>query len=316
MPDKQLDVLAIGNAIVDVIADADDAAIDRLGMPKGSMRLIDEAEATRLYEAMGPAREASGGSAANTVAGLAALGLRAGFVGQLGQDQLGEIFAHDIRSLGVEFDTPPRSDVGATGRCLILVTPDAQRTMNTFLGAAQMLDSASVDAARIAQAKILYLEGYLWDPAGPRAAMLAAMDAAREAETKVAFTLSDSFVVGRHRDDLLALVDAARIDIMFANEDEILQLAGTSELEAALDKLSAKLPTLVVTRSEKGAVALSGGQRAQVPAESIARLVDTTGAGDLFAAGFLAGQARGLGLERSLTLGAVAAAEVIQHYGA
>jgi sugar/nucleoside kinase (ribokinase family) len=244
------------------------------------------------------------------------LGLSAGFIGQVGSDQLGEIFSNDIRGLGVEFETPARSDVGSTGRCLILVTPDAQRTMNTCLGAAQRLDASSVDPKRIGEAKILYLEGYLWDPEGPRAAMHAAIDAARDADTKVAFTLSDSFVVGRHRDDLLALVEAARIDIMFANEDEILQLAGAGDLQAALDSLSAKLPTLVVTRSEKGAVATSGGQQAEVPAEPIERLVDTTGAGDLFAAGFLAGQARGLGLERSLKLGAVTAAEVIQHYGA
>jgi sugar/nucleoside kinase (ribokinase family) len=316
MPDKTLDVLAIGNAIVDVIADADDAFVAKLGMPKGSMRLIDEAEAARLYAAMGPAREASGGSAANTVAGLATLGLSAGFIGQLGEDELGQIFTHDIRSLGVAFDTPPRGDVGATARCLILVTPDAQRTMSTFLGAAQMLDSASVDPAHVAAARILYLEGYLWDPEGPRAAMHAAMDAARDGDTKVAFTLSDSFVVGRHRDDLLKLIEAARIDMLFANEDELKQLARSSDLDAALDHFAAKVPTLVCTRSEKGAVALGGGQRAEVPAEPVARLVDTTGAGDLFAAGFLAGQARGLGLERSLKLGAVAAAEVIQHYGA
>ncbi len=286
------------------------------GVPKGSMRLIDEAEATRLYEAMGPGREASGGSAANTVAGLAALGLRAGFIGQLGEDQLGEIFTHDIRSLGVEFDTPPRSDVGATARCLILVTPDAQRTMNTFLGAAQMLGPDTVDAAHIASAKTLYLEGYLWDPEAARAAMYAAMDAARDAGTTVAFTLSDSFVVSRHRADLMRLLDEGRIDILFGNEAEILMLAGSDDLETALEMVRPKVGILVVTRSEQGALALSGSQRAEVAAEPIERLVDTTGAGDLFAAGFLAGQARGLTLEQSLKLGAIAAAEVIQHYGA
>jgi sugar/nucleoside kinase (ribokinase family) len=316
MNSHRLDVLAIGNAIVDVIADASDAFVAGEGVPKGSMRLIDEAEATRLYDAMGPAREASGGSAANTVAGLAALGLRTGFIGQLADDQLGEIFTHDIGSLGVEFDTPPRSDVGATARCLILVTPDAQRTMNTFLGAAQMLDRGAVDPARIATAKTLYLEGYLWDPEAARAAMHAAMDAARDAGTKVAFTLSDSFVVSRHRVDLLRLLDDGRVDILFGNEAEILMLAGADALEAALDAISSKVHTLVVTRSEHGALALSGSERAEVAAEPIARLVDTTGAGDLFAAGFLAGEARGLGLEQSLKLGAIAAAEVIQHYGA
>jgi len=316
MSQHRLDVLAIGNAIVDVIADATDDFVASIGMPKGSMRLIDEAEADSLYQAMAPARELSGGSAANTVAGLASFGLKAGFIGQLADDQLGQIFTHDIRSLGVEFETPPRSDVGATARCLILVTPDAQRTMNTFLGAAQELEPHTVDPAHVASAKILYLEGYLWDPAAPRAAMYAAMDAAREAGTKVAFTLSDGFVVERHRDDLNRLLDARRIDILFGNEAEIFHLAGTQDYGQAVEGIAPKVPTLVVTRSEKGAIARRGDERAQVGAEPIERLVDTTGAGDLFAAGFLAGQARGLGLEQSLRLGAIAAAEVIQHYGA
>ena len=316
MTDRRLDVLAIGNAIVDVIANADDAFLAEWGMHKGAMRLIDEAEATRLYEAMGPGREASGGSAANTVAGLASLGLKTGFIGQLADDQLGAIFTHDIRSLGVEFETSPRSDVGATARCLILVTPDAQRTMNTFLGAAQMLEPDAVDPAHVAQAKIVYLEGYLWDPAAPRAAMYKAMDAAREAGTKVAFTLSDSFVVDRHRGDLKRLLDERRIDILFANEAEILQLAGAGECREAMAALASHVETLVVTRSEHGALAVRGSEEAAVPAEPITQLVDTTGAGDLFAAGFLAGEARGLGLEQSLKLGAICAAEVIQHYGA
>ena len=316
MTDRRLDVLAIGNAIVDVIADADDAMLVREGMHKGTMRLIDEAEAERLYAAMGPAREASGGSAANSVAGLASLGLRTGFIGQLADDQLGNIFTHDIRGLGAEFDTPPRRDVGATARCLILITPDAQRTMNTFLGAAQQLAPEAVDPAHVAAAKIVYLEGYLWDPEAPRAAMYKAMDAGRAAGTKVAFTLSDSFVVDRHRADLARLLDERRIDILFANEAEILMLAGASDCDAAIAAVAPKVETLVVTRSEHGAVAVRGEERAQVPAAPIARLVDTTGAGDLFAAGFLAGEARGLGLERSLKLGAVCAAEVIQHYGA
>jgi len=316
MPDRRLDVLAIGNAIVDVIADADDDFIVAQGMHKGAMQLIDEAQAARLYAGMGPAREASGGSAANTVAGLAALGLKAGFIGQLADDQLGGIFAHDIRSLGVEFETPPRDDIGATGTCLILVTPDAQRTMNTFLGAAQVLEAEAVDPAAIAAAHILYLEGYLWDPAGPRAAMYKAMDAARDAGTKVAFTLSDSFVVDRHRKQLWQLCRDRRIDILFANEAEIMSLAEHESAEEAALAVAAEVPTVVVTCSHKGAFALSGGERAAVPAEPIRELVDTTGAGDLFAAGFLAVEARGLGLEPSLKLGAICAAEVIQHYGA
>ena len=316
MPDHRLDVLAIGNAIVDVIADADDEFLLAEGMHKGAMRLIDEAEAGRLYAAMGPGRELSGGSAANTAAGIAALGGRAGFIGQLADDQLGEIFRHDIHSLGVEYATPAKSDVGATARCLILVTPDAQRTMNTFLGAAQMLGPEAVDPANIAAAAIVYLEGYLWDPAVPRAAMYKSMDAARAAGTKVAFTLSDSFVVERHRADVLRLLDERRIDILFANEAEILQLAGSGDFDAAVEAIAPRVPTLVVTRSEQGAVARRGDEHAAVPAEPIRELVDTTGTGDLFAAGFLTGTARGLSLEQSLRLGAICAAEVIQHYGA
>jgi len=316
MPDRRLDVLAIGNAIVDVIADADDPFLAAHGMHKGAMQLIDEGQATRLYAAMGPGREESGGSAANTVAGLASLGLNAGFIGQIADDQLGTIFTHDIRSLGVEFGTEPRNGIGATGRCLILVTSDAQRTMNTFLGAAQMLDAGAVDPVHVRQAAILYLEGYLWDPEGPRAAMYKAMDAAREAGTKVAFTLSDSFVVERHRADLLRLLDERRIDILFANQVEAEALAQVPDVESAVTALKEKVETLVVTRHEHGALAIRGGERADVPAEPIRDLVDTTGAGDLFAAGFLAGEAHGLGLERSLRLGAICAAEVIQHYGA
>jgi sugar/nucleoside kinase (ribokinase family) len=316
MNEKTIDVLAIGNAIVDVITDADDAFLDRHAMAKGSMRLIDADEADRLYADMGPGRELSGGSAANTVAGLAALGLRTAFVGQLGDDELGQIFAHDIRSLGVDFRTPPRADAGPTARCLILVTADAQRTMNTFLGAAQKLEKAAIDPAAVAGARIVYLEGYLWDPEQPRAAMEAAIDVARSAGTKVAFTLSDGFVVERHRADFLRLIDDRKIDILFANEHEFLHLAQATELLPAINDFAVRVPTLVVTRSEHGALACSGEERANVPAEPIARLVDTTGAGDLFAAGFLAGQARGKSLEDSLRLGAIAASEVIQHYGA
>ena len=316
MTDRRLDVLAIGNAIVDVIADADDAFIAREGMPKGAMRLIDEAEAVRLYDAMGPARELSGGSAANTVAGVASLGLKAAFVGQLADDQLGAIFEHDIRSLGVEFNTKRQRDLGATARCLILVTPDAQRTMNTFLGAAQRLGPDAVDPAQVAAARILYLEGYLWDPEEPRQAMYKAMDAARQAGTKVAFTLSDGFVVDRHRADLMRLLDEGRIDILFANQVEAESLAQQSDVESAVAILKDKVETLVVTRHEHGALAIRAGERTDVPAERIEKLVDTTGAGDLFAGGFLAGEARGLPLGQSLKLGAICAAEVIQHYGA
>ncbi|MDQ3144193.1 MAG: adenosine kinase [Pseudomonadota bacterium] len=316
MTQPSLDVLCIGNAIVDVITDADDAFLAIQRLDKGSMRLIDEAEAVRLYGVMGPGREVSGGSAGNTAAGLAALGLRAGFIGQVADDQLGKIYKHDIEAQGVDFLVSARGDVGATARCLILVTPDAQRTMNTFLGAAQRLEAKDIDLARVADAGIVYLEGYLWDPAEPRAAMEAAIDAARAAGRKVAFTLSDTFCVDRHRDGFWKLIEDGRIDILFANEAELAAMAGTDDFDAGLAKLAANVPVLVVTRSEQGAVAVAGSERASVPAEPIERLVDTTGAGDLFAAGFLAGQARGLGLEASLKLGAIAAAEVIQHYGA
>ena len=316
MSDKPVDVLAIGNAIVDVIADADDDFLERHGLAKGSMRLIDEAEAERLYQSMGPGRELSGGSAGNTAAGLAALGCRAGFIGQVADDQLGKIYMHDIESLGVDFLVPARGDVGATARSLILVTPDAQRTMNTFLGAAQKLDKSAIDASVVARSAILYLEGYLWDAPEPREAMEAAIGMARSAGTKVAFTLSDSFVVERHRGDFLRLIDEGKIDILFANEVELLHLAHETGLDSAFAGFASKVPTLVVTRSERGAIACADGKRAKVAAEPIERLVDTTGAGDLFAAGFLAGQARHKPLEQSLRLGAIAASEVIQHYGA
>ena len=316
MTEATLDVLCIGNAIVDVITDADDAFLAEQSLDKGSMRLIDEAEAVRLYGVMGAGREVSGGSAGNTAAGLAALGIRTGFIGQVADDQLGKIYQHDIEAQGIDFLVPPRADVGATARCLILVTPDAQRTMNTFLGAAQMLEAKDVDLGVVASAGITYLEGYLWDPAEPRAAMEAAIDAAHAAARKVAFTLSDSFCISRHRADFLRLIDDRRIDILFANEAEIVELAGESDFDSAVAAIAPRVATLVVTRSEAGAIAVAGSERASVPAAPIARLVDTTGAGDLFAAGFLAGQARGLGLEVSLILGAIAAAEVIQHYGA
>jgi len=312
-----LDIIAIGNAIVDVIAQADDAFIASEGLPKGAMQLLfspEEAEA--LYAKMGAGIEASGGSAANTVAGIAALGGRAGFIGQVADDQLGQVFAHDIRALGVHFATAPRPGQPPTARCLILVTPDAQRTMNTFLGASQFLPASALDLDRIRSAAILYLEGYLWDPEEPRAAMRVAIETARSAGRKVALTLSDAFCIERHRNDFRALIDSGQLDILFANESEILSLNETDDFEVAVSATATKVPMLVVTRSEKGALAISGGTRVEVPAEPVAEVIDTTGAGDLFAAGFLAGQAQGRSVKDSLTMGAVAAAEVISHYGA
>jgi sugar/nucleoside kinase (ribokinase family) len=313
----RLDVLCIGNAIVDVIAATDDAFLSAEGLDKGAMRLIDAEEATRLYGKMGPGREVSGGSAGNTAAGVAMLGGKAGFVGQVAADQLGEVYAHDIRSIGVEFTTPFRDggDV-PTARCLILVTPDAQRTMNTFLGAAQHLETGMLDEAQVRDAQILYLEGYLWDPETPRAAMERAIDVAREAGRKVAFTLSDSFCVGRHRDGFNALIDSGRLDILFANEAEIVELTGAERFDAAVEAAAKRVPLLVVTRGEQGAVAVENGARTDVGAEPVDRIVDTTGAGDLFAAGFLTGHAQGRSIEQSLRMGAIAAAEVISHYGA
>jgi sugar/nucleoside kinase (ribokinase family) len=316
VPETRLDVLAIGNAVVDIIAATDDAFLAREGLDKGAMRLIDAAEATRLYEHMGPAREVSGGSAGNTAAGVAALGGSAGFIGQVADDQLGDIYRHDIRGVGVEFDTPA-IDIGvATGRVMVLVTPDGQRTMNTFLGAAQHLPATALDPKQIEDAAILYLEGYLWDPEVPRRAMTQAIEIARGAGRKVAFTLSDSFCVDRHREGFLQLIDGGFVDILFANEDEIQSMTGAGDLERAIAAVAAKVPVLVVTRSEKGALAVAEGGRVDVPAEPVAKVVDTTGAGDLFAAGFLYGHARGRGLRESLTIGAIAAAEVISHYGA
>jgi len=316
MTEPTLDIVAIGNAIVDVIAQAEDDFVTSEGVAKGSMRLMDEATSDSLYSRMGQGREISGGSAANTVAGMAAMGAKCGFIGQVADDQLGEVFAHDIRANGVIFNTPARSGQPSTARCLILVTPDAQRTMNTFLGASQFLPEAALDSELIASAKILYLEGYLWDPEEPRAAMRAGIEIARAAGRQVAFTLSDAFCISRHRADFLKLLDGGLIDILFANEVELQSLTETDDFERALETVAAKVPTLVVTRGAHGAVAVQHGERAEVSAEPIERIVDTTGAGDLFAAGFMAGQVQGRSLEHSLRMGAIAAAEIISHYGA
>jgi sugar/nucleoside kinase (ribokinase family) len=311
------DVVAIGNAIVDILAQADDAFLEAEGMTKGSMQLVfSPAEADALYAKMGPGREVSGGSAANTVAGIAALGGTCGFIGQVADDQLGTVFAHDVRAVGIRFDTAARAGEPATARCLIFVTPDGQRTMNTFLGASQFLPEAALDRAMIADAAILYLEGYLWDPEEPRQAMRAAIEVARAAGRKVAFTLSDVFCISRHGDDFRTLLADGVIDILFANENELLALAQVEDFEVALARIAPQVPTLVVTRSEQGAIAMLDGERVAVPAEPVAAVVDTTGAGDLFAAGFLHGQAHGRPVAESLRMGAICAAEIISHYGA
>ncbi|MGX7896214.1 adenosine kinase [Tsuneonella sp. HG222] len=313
--DPRYDVIAIGNAIVDVMAPCADELIDELGLNKGGMTLVDADGAESLYAAMGPAREISGGSAANTLAGLSALGAQCAFIGQVADDQLGAVFAHDIRAVGIDFDTPMRDQEPPTARCLIFVTPDAQRTMNTFLGASQFLPASALDERAIGAAKVLYLEGYLWDPEEPRAAMRRAIEAARAAGRKVAFTLSEVFVIDRHGDDFRALIDEGLIDILFANHTELAALTGEQDFEAGLAAIAPKVPTLVVTRSADGAVALQAGERAEVGAEPTT-VVDTTGAGDLFAAGFLYGHVNGEPLETCLRRGAICAAEIISHYGA
>ncbi len=317
MTGTRLDVLAIGDAVVDVLAYVDDSFLDDVHVVKGSMQVLDAQGATDLYARMPQADEVSGGSAANTMAGVAALGGRAGFVGQVADDQLGEIFTHDIRAHGVEFQTPPRTGGAPTGRCLILVTPDAQRTMNTFRGAAHELGVEALDPQQIRDSAILYLEAYLWRSAGPRAAMDEAMRIAHEAGRKVAFTLSDIACIKPHRPEIMAMLESGAIDLLFANENEIRSLAETDDREAAIRAIQDKVPQLVVTCGADGALAMERGVWASVP---IARLgtgvVDTTGAGDLFAAGFLYGQCRGRSLEDSLRIGAIAAAEVISHLGA
>ncbi|MBR0553620.1 adenosine kinase [Stakelama marina] len=317
MTNPSHDVVAIGNAIVDVLSQAEDQFIVDEGMTKGSMQLVfSTQDADALYAKMGPGREVSGGSAANTVAGIAALGGKCGFIGQVADDELGQIFAHDIRSVGIDFTTEARPGEPTTARCLIFVTPDGQRTMNTFLGASQYLPEKALDADMIAGGAILYLEGYLWDPEEPRAAMRRAIEIARKAGRRVAFTLSDVFCIERHGDDFRKLLSDGLIDILFANENELLALCQTDDFEDAVAKASKQVPLLVATRSEKGAIAIKDGERAEVAAEPIDKVVDTTGAGDLFAAGFLHGQAQGHSVQDSLRMGAICAAEIISHYGA
>ena len=315
MTEPRYDVVAIGNAVVDVIASCEDDLITQLELNRGGMTLIDEERADELYRAMPPAREVSGGSAANTLAGLAVLGLECAFIGQVADDQLGQVFRHDMRATGIDFDTPARDGEPATGRVLIFVTPDGERTMNTFLGAGQFLPTEAIDEDLIASGAILYLEGYLWDPEEPRRAMRRAIEVAREAGRMVAFTASESFVIERHGDDFRTMIDDGLIDILFVNEHELATLTGETDFESGLAALADKVPVLVATRSAKGAVALAGGERAEVEAEPVEKVVDTTGAGDQFAAGFLSGYAKGEPLGTCLRRGAITAAEVIGHYG-
>src|ERR1700756_1527177 len=312
----RFDVLGIGNAIVDVLPRADDDFLLAHGMRKGGMALIDEARAQAIYDAMGPAVEISGGSAANTMVGVAGFGGRAAFIGKLKADELGRSFSHDIRAAGVTFSTPPASDGPSTGRCYVLVTPDGERTMNTYLGAAQDLHPRDIDPEAVAASAITYLEGYLWDPKHAKDAFLKAAAAAHEAKRTVALTLSDAFCVDRWRDEFLALVRDGTVDLLFATEAELRSLYQTADFGTALAALRREARLAVVTRSENGCVVVSRDQVLAVPAAPVERVVDTTGAGDLFAAGFLYGLSQGAAHERAASLGALAAAEVIQHLGA
>jgi len=311
-----LDIVAIGDAIVDVIATTDDSFIERHGLPKAGMQLLTYAQADELYAAMGPAREISGGSAANSMAGAAALGLDAAFVGQIADDQLGAIFAHDMLALGVRFETPPIAAPPPTGRCLILVTPDGQRTMNTCPAASHELTPAAVDPDLIRSASITFLEGYLWGPERPRAAMLEAARVAHSADRTVAFTLSESLCIGDRREGVLGMVDAGLVDILFGNEHEIRHLTGCGTIEDCIASLAEKVETLVITMGADGALASERGRVSEVKAAPVQSVVDTTGAGDLFAAGFLAARCRERSVMDSLRAGSIAAAEVISHFGA
>jgi sugar/nucleoside kinase (ribokinase family) len=316
MSNVRYDVLGFGNAIVDVIARAEDDFLVKQEMRKGGMSLIDEARAQSIYDAMGPAVEVSGGSAANTIVGVAGFGAQAGFVGKVKDDELGRAFAHDIRAAGVAFDTPPAADGPSTARCYIMVTPDGERTMNTYLGAAQDLHPNDVDADTVAASAIIYLEGYLWDPPHAKEAFRKAAKIAHDAKRQVALTLSDAFCVGRYRAEFLDLIRSGTVDLVFANESELLSLYETSSFDSAVAALRNEAKLAVVTRSEKGCAVVSKAGVEAVPAAPIEKLVDATGAGDLFAAGFLFGLARGRDHKTAARLGGIAAAEVIQHIGA
>jgi sugar/nucleoside kinase (ribokinase family) len=310
------DILGLGNAIVDVIAPSDDDFLIRHGLNKGAMQLIDEPTAEKLYAAMGQTTIVSGGSAANTIIGAAQLGCRTAFIGKVKADPLGELFAHDIRAARVAFESVPTLDGAASARCLVLVTPDGQRTMNTFLGACQTLGPADVAPELVEQAQIIYLEGYLWDPPQAKQAFVKASDIARAAGRRVALSLSDAFCVDRYRDEFLDLIRTGKIDILFANESELHSLYQTGDFDTALELLRNENILAVVTRSEKGSLIISRDETHAVNAFPIEKLVDTTGAGDLFAAGFLTGLVKGMTLPDCARLGALAAAEIIQHYGA
>lgn len=315
MGNGQFDVVGIGNAIVDIIARCDDDFLAAHGAEKGHMRLVDAETISKLYDAVGPAIEISGGSAANTIAGVASFGGSAAYMGKVADDEFGRIFAHDIRAIGVSYTTTPAVGGAPTARSLVLVTPDGERTMNTFLGVSPTLSEADVDASAIAAARVLYLEGYLFDGDAAKASFRHAAKIAKDAGCQVSLTLSDGFCVDRHRDDFLQLI-RSDIDVLFANEDEITSLYQTNSFEEAAARAKAETRLAVLTRSAKGSVIVSDGDNVTVPAQPGVKVVDTTGAGDLYAAGFLFGYARQLPLENCGRLGSLAAAEIISHIGA
>ncbi len=315
MSDTRFDVIGIGNAIVDIIGRCDDAFLTKHEAIKGSMQLADAERVKTLYDAMGPAIEISGGSAANTIVGIASLGGRTAFIGKIADDEFGKIFAHDIRAAGVHYETPPASSGVPTARSLVLVTPDGERTMNTFLGVSPELDHGEIDAELIQASSIVYLEGYLFDRPEAKAAFRQAAELAAKNNRQVALTLSDGFCVDRHREEFLALIKS-NVDILFANESEITALYQTTSFDEAAIKATGDISLAVLTRSEKGSLILHDGKRIEIPVAAVDSVVDTTGAGDLYAAGFLYGLSAGHGLETAGHLGSMAAAEIISHLGA
>lgn len=314
MSSHKYDVMGIGNAIVDVLSFSDDSVIEQFGMRKGTAHLIDEARAEELYKRMGPATEISGGAAANTLAGIASLGGKSAFIGKVRDDQLGRIFVHDMRATGVHFDTALATSGPTTARCLIFVTPDAQRTMNTFIGACACIDVSDIDEQMVKDSAITFVEGYMWNHPTSKRAIRHAIDIAREAGNKIAFSPSDVFCIENHHQEMLELVELS--DVVFANEAEAKALYGVNGFEEAREALRAKSRIAVITRSAKGSVVVTKDETTVVPAAPVHEVVDTTGAGDLFASGFLHGYLRGWSHAQSATLGARCAAEVIQHIGA
>jgi sugar/nucleoside kinase (ribokinase family) len=315
MSEPTIDVVALGHPLVDVLAHETDDVVARTGVERGAMTMVDAGRSDEIYAQLGPAQETSGGSAANTAVGVAAFGGRAAFIGRIADDAFGKVFAHDLRGAGVEFDVSPATDGSPTGRCLVIVGADAERTMCTYLGAGAELDPVDVDAERIASAAVTYLEGYLWDGEAAKDAIRRAASLARGAGRKVALTLSDPFCVSRHREEFLELIKA-EVDVLFANEDEITMLYEVDNFDEAARRIDADCEIAALTRGAQGSVVIGGGKQHLIPAEPIDRVIDTTGAGDLYAAGVLYGITHGLDLDTAGRLGSKGAAEVISHLGA